>query len=324
MDTRLELAILGGLLWAGFMFMVFYVRQMPASKVRRRIMNLITTAEEEREKEARSKKSDLPKEDLKIKQKKSFYVRVIKPAIQDTEAFFRQFTPTAVVNMLENQIFRAGKQGVWSLPRVAAAWAISVALGIALGFIVSQKGNYFVTQQFLIVIGGGVLGAAMPFIFLNQKIKVRQKLLRRQLPDFLDLLCVSVQAGLSFDGAVAKITLRMKGELTDEFRHMQDDIRFGMTKQYALTQLSKRCDIEEIYLFTTSVIQAERLGTSMAQTLATQSENMRERRRQYIRAEGLKAPVKMIFPMVLFIFPSIFIVLLMPSIMTIMKSFGNQ
>lgn len=315
------LALIGSLLWAGIFFALFYMRQTPESKVRKRILTMMETAEKERERAGSAKNT----KKVKVhdpKEKKSFYFRIIKPKVENMIDFFHSFTPTAIVSMLENRIFRAGKQNIWSVQRVAAFWAISVAFFTGVGFFVAQRTNYFVTQQFLIMVAGGVFGAFFPFILLNQKIAARQKLLKRQLPEFLDLLCVSVQAGLSFDASVAKITVRMKGELSEEFKHMQEDVRFGMTKQYALAQMAKRCDVEEIYLFTTSVIQAEKLGTSMAQTLATQAENMRERRRQYIRAEALKAPVKMIFPMVMFIFPSIFIVLLMPSIMTMMKSFG--
>ncbi len=315
------LALIGSLLWMGIFFALFYMRQTPESKVRKRILTMMETAEKERERAGSAKNT----KKVKVhdpKEKKSFYFRIIKPKVESTIDFFHSFTPSAIVTMLENRIFRAGKQNIWSVQRVAAFWAISVAFFTGVGFFVAQRTNYFVTQQFLIMVAGGVFGAFFPFILLNQKIAARQKLLKRQLPEFLDLLCVSVQAGLSFDASVAKITVRMKGELSEEFKHMQEDVRFGMTKQYALAQMAKRCDVEEIYLFTTSVIQAEKLGTSMAQTLATQAENMRERRRQYIRAEALKAPVKMIFPMVMFIFPSIFIVLLMPSIMTMMKSFG--
>lgn len=315
------LALIGSLLWAGIFFGLFYMRQTPESKVRKRILTMMETAERERERAGSSKTTKKSKVS-DTKGRKSFYFRIIKPKVESTIDFFHSFTPAAIVAMLENRIFRAGKQNIWSVQRVAAFWALSVAFFTGVGFFVAQKTNYFVTQQFLITVAGGVFGAFFPFILLNQKIAARQKLLKRQLPEFLDLLCVSVQAGLSFDASVAKITVRMKGELSEEFKHMQEDVRFGMTKQYALAQMAKRCDVEEIYLFTTSVIQAEKLGTSMSQTLATQAENMRERRRQYIRAEALKAPVKMIFPMVLFIFPSIFIVLLMPSIMTMMKSFG--
>lgn len=315
-------SIIGAILWAAMIYWILYLRQTPESKVRRRINIMINNAETERKRIERVQMTRRPKTEEDVVSRRSFYYRIIKPIIEGIEAFLRSFTPTEIVGMLENKIFRAGKQNIWSVQRLAAFWVLSVIFFTVVASFIAKNTDYFITQQILITIAGSIVGAYFPFFILNRKIKKRQKMFRRQLPEFLDLLCVSVQAGLSFDGAVAKITARMKGELSEEFMHMQEDIRFGMTKAYALTQMAKRCDIEEIYLFTTSVIQAEKLGTSMSKTLTTQAENIRERRRQYIRAEALKAPVKMIFPMVMFIFPSIFIVLLMPSLMTMIKNFG--
>ena len=317
------LAFIGTLLWVGFFGLLIYLRRTPIAQVRRRITNMIQTAENERERIAKQNKDKAEKEAAKDNGAPTFKQRVIAPLYNDMEEFFRRFTPTYIVTMLEDRIFRAGKSGKWSVKKLAAAWALSVALGLFVGFRYATVGggNYIITQQILITLAGGVGGGFLPFLILNSTIKKRQKLLKHQLPEFLDLLCVSVQAGLSFDSAVAKITGRMKGELSNEFKHMQEDIKFGMTKQYALMQLGKRCDIEEIYLFCTSIIQAEKLGTSMAQTLTLQSDNMRERHRQFVKAEALKAPVKMLFPMVLFIFPSIFVVLLMPSVINITKAF---
>ncbi len=311
----------GALVWAAIIYWILYMRQTPESKVRRRITIMIENAEKERKVTPRTRIVNISKEE-DVQSRRSFFNRIIRPFFEGLVELLQSFTPTAITSMLENKIFRAGKQNIWSVPRLAAFWILSVIFFTAVAFFIAKETDYFLTQQFLIIVAGAIFGAYFPFLMLNRQIKHRQKLLRRQLPEFLDLLCVSVQAGLSFDGAVAKITGRMKGELSEEFKRMQDDIRFGMTKSYALNQLAKRCDIEEIYLFTTSVIQAEKLGTSMSKTLTTQAENIRERRRQYIRAEALKAPVKMIFPMVMFIFPSIFIVLLMPSMLTMMKNFG--
>ncbi len=314
-------ALIGSILWGAIIFAILYFRQTPEAKVRKRIMIMIENAEKERARLNRTRRVRNLDEKPDIISRRSFYIRIVKPFLEGLESFLLSFTPHAIIGMLENKIFRAGKQNIWTVQRLAAFWVLSVVFFTFVGFFVAHRTNYFYTQQFLIIVAAGIFGAFFPFLMLNRQIKNRQKLLRRQLPEFLDLLCVSVQAGLSFDGAVAKITGRMKGELSEEFQHMQDDIRFGMVKAYALNQMAKRCDIEEIYLFTTSVIQAEKLGTSMSQTLETQAENIRERRRQYIRAEALKAPVKMIFPMVMFIFPSIFIVLLMPSMLTMMKNF---
>lgn len=163
------------------------------------------------------------------------------------------------------------------------------------------------------------VGALLPFSMLNSKIQKRKKAIEKQLPEVLDLLSVSVQAGLSFDGALRKITDRSVGHLIDEFKRMQQDVRMGAPKARALQAMAKRCDVDDLYLFITAVIQAERLGTSMGKTLVNQADNMRERRRQKAKAEALKAPIKMVFPLVIFIFPAIFVVTLLPAVLSIVQ-----
>ena len=166
----------------------------------------------------------------------------------------------------------------------------------------------------------GILGGLMPVVFLNTTIQRRQKQIEHQLPEVLDLLCVSVQAGLSFDAALSKITARMKGPFIDECRRMQDDIRMGVVRRTAMRSMADRCGLEDVSLFMTSIIQAERLGTSMGKTLKNQADNIRERRRQYVKAQAMKAPVKIVFPLVLFIFPAIFVVTLVPSLLYLLKN----
>jgi len=142
----------------------------------------------------------------------------------------------------------------------------------------------------------------------------------RQLPEVLDLLCVSVQAGLSFDAALRKITVRMKGPLIDEFKHFQDDVRMGMIRRNAMKNLAARCDLQDVSLFMTALIQAEKLGSSMGKTLKNQADNIRERRRQYIKAKAMRAPIKILFPLILFIFPAIFVVTLFPALLSLLKN----
>ncbi|MBR6013286.1 MAG: type II secretion system F family protein [Selenomonadaceae bacterium] len=311
---------------AFFVVYIIRIKQTDQAKVHKKIDLMIAQAEAER---AEEEKRNPPKvvTTIKIADQKdfddmTFSERVIQPMIAKVIKTLHQFTPSAIVIMLEDYIFRAGKNGVWSIQSLGAAWVTSIIIGILGAVFVIQKTNLFFTQQIVVVLAGALLGGIFPFAVLNSKINQRKKQLKKELPEFLDLLCVSVRAGLSFDGAVSKIVARMKCTLTDEFKHMQDDIRFGMTKQYALTQLAKRCDVEAIYLFTTSIIQAEKLGTNMSQTLRVQADNMRERHRQFVKAEAMKAPVKIIFPMVLFIFPSVFVVLLFPAIISLMKNLG--
>ena len=250
---------------------------------------------------------------------RSFRERIWEPALKYMAAFARRLTPKGIRNMLEVRIMHAGRQYVWNPNVMAFFWLLSVA-GIAL-FMFSLGGNYSFIQRIALAVLGAVFGMAMPFVVLNTIIQRRQERIRRQLPEILDLLCVSVQAGLSFDGAMGSILQRMKGPFIDECDKVMRDVRMGMTRRLALQNMAKRCDLQEVSLFTTSIIQAERLGTSMSKTLLVQADNMRERRRQYVKAQALKAPVKMLLPLVLFIYPALFVVVLLPSLLAHMKSF---
>lgn len=310
-------------IWVAIMLGVLYFRQTPQANVRRRMLALIKQAEDERAKASALKKKNEQAEEVVVHKTPSFFQRVVKPALLAVEEKILMLTPSAITKMLENKIFYAGKQSSWNVRSLSAIWALTTATGFFISLFATTRLELFPTQEIMIIVFGTIAGAYLPFFVLNRQISKRKKFLRRQLPEFLDLLCVSVQAGLSFDGAVAKIVKRYRSHISEEFKHAQDEIKFGMTKQYALTQLAKRCDIEEIYLFTTSVLQAEKLGTSMAQTLTLQADNIRERHRQYVKTEAMKAPVKILFPMVFFIFPSIFVVLLFPALISIMKTLGK-
>ncbi|MBR4382697.1 MAG: type II secretion system F family protein [Selenomonadaceae bacterium] len=315
--------------FAFFAWLLVYKTQSPEAQLRKRLDAMIRQAELERAKLPISFKK--PKAEVKtvvnpqqaVKRSLSFFERVIQPFWDSLDERFQKFAPAEIKLQIEDKIFRAGKTGVWDARRFITIWCLMILLGIVGAIFFVQGQGFHPLQRMIIIFLGGFVGAMLPFAFLNSKIRQRQKSLRRQLPEFLDLLCVSVQAGLSFDGAVAKIVSRMEGPLIDEFRRFQNDVGLGMTHQYALNQVAKRCDLEEVYLFTTSVIQAERLGTSMTRTLKVQADNMRDRHRQWVRGEALKAPVKIIFPMVLFIFPSIFVVLLFPSVLTIVRNLGG-
>ena len=314
------IALLASIFFGLLVFALLNLRQGPEVQLRKRLNDMIDRAVEERAKNPKPKKNlkpttvDIPQGIRQTESGKRFFDRVIRPIINSLDERFQKFAPAEIKLQLEDKIFRAGKTGVWGLKRLVTVWCLSIVAGTSLSILMIQDMELHPLQRIMTVLIGAFFGAAVPFAVLNSAIRNRQKALRKQLPEFLDILCVSVQAGLSFDGAVNKMTKRMKGPLIDEFKRIQNDIALGMTHQYALTNMARRCDLEEIYLFTTSVIQAEKLGTSMTRTLKQQSDNMRDRHRQYVKGEALKAPVKIIFPMVLFIFPSMFVVLLFPAI----------
>ena len=328
------LALIASLMFAVIVFIgISYFKQNPEAQLRKRLHDMIDAAEAERARNPKRRKNVTPTvvdtepnaavQVVTSRDNKSFRARVIQPLINSLDERFQKFAPKEIKAQLEEKIFRAGKTGVWSVTRLVTIWVLSIIGFVALALIMLRGVMIHPVQQLFIILLAFFMGAVVPFAVLNSTIRKRKKSIRKQLPEFLDLLCVSVQAGLSFDGAVGKMVRRMNGPLIDEFLRMQNDVALGMTHQYALTNLARRCDLEEVYLFTTSVIQAEKLGTSMTRTLKQQADNMRDRHRQYVKGEALKAPVKIIFPMVLFIFPSIFVVLLFPAMLSLIRAFSG-
>ena len=306
----LAAALTGGL----FVFMLVYffvmTRLIPKTQVQQRLRDIRYGSKAKAEAVKSTNLGDIP-----------FVERTIVPFFQSLTKQLMRFAPAGIRAMLEHRIMLAGKLGIWSVNAFVCGWLLSVAVCFLLAFMMVSNGVYPFVQRVSILVMGIVVGGILPFSILNSIIRKRQKLITKQLPEFLDLLCVSVQAGLSFDGGVTKIVARMRGPFIDECVRMQRDVRMGMPRARSLRQMAQRCDVQEVYLFTTAVIQAERLGTSMANTLENQADNMRERRRQRAKAEALKAPVKILFPLVLFIFPALFVIVLMPSVLVLIKNF---
>ncbi|MDY4474822.1 type II secretion system F family protein [Mitsuokella sp.] len=236
------------------------------------------------------------------------------------EELASHLVPKGLHPIIQKRLVLAGKAREWSVAEFFGSCLLGALVMWLFATVLVRGGSWAPIQKTMIVFLLGILGGLMPVVFLNTTIDRRQKQIERQLPQVLDLLCVSVQAGLSFDAALAKITARMKGPFIDECRRLQEDIRMGVVRRTAMRALADRCGLEDVSLFMTSIIQAERLGTSMGKTLKNQADNIRERRRQYVKAQAMKAPVKIVFPLVLFIFPAIFVVTLVPSLLYLLKN----
>ncbi len=253
-----------------------------------------------------------------------FMERTVKPFLRDIGGFLVRFAPSSIHDAVEHKIVLAGKQNVWNANSFIVLWLMSMVVFFLIAHMMVSKSVSMPYMQkvvyYWLFVG---IGAFFPFMVLNSVIRKRQKTISKQLPEVLDLLSVSVQAGLSFDGSVRRIIERMTGPLIDEFKRVFQDVQMGSPRARALQAMARRCDVDDVYLFTTAVVQAERLGTSMGKTLTNQADNMRERRKQKAKAEALKAPVKIIFPLVIFIFPAIFVVALLPPILSALKSIGR-
>lgn len=251
-----------------------------------------------------------------------FRERVVTPLGKYLGNLITRLAPAAWSVALERKLVTAGKGRVWTAQGYAVFWAIVVLVVIVIAIkYVYGRPDLAPVQLVMLVIVFTAMGAAMPWVMLRIMAQKRQKLIMKQLPEVLDLLCVSVQAGLSFDAALRRIVERMDGPLIEECTRMLEDVRMGLPRRQALRMMGERCEVQEVALFVTAIIQAERLGTSLGKTLNNQAINMRERRRQAVKAEAMKAPVKMIFPLVLFIFPSVFVIVLLPALLNMMKNF---
>ena len=175
---------------------------------------------------------------------------------------------------------------------------------------------------FLLTLGGAFVGFVMPDFVLSAKARARREAVRAQLPDALDLLAVSVEAGLGFDGAISKLAEHMDGALTEEFNLALNEMRIGEGRQEALKKMAERCDTPEISSFTRAIIQADQLGISLGRILRVQAADTRLKRQAAAEEKAMKAPIKMLFPTVIFIFPAMFIVVLGPALIGLAKVFA--
>jgi tight adherence protein C len=192
----------------------------------------------------------------------------------------------------------------------------AVLLGLVIAAFVSFASAIILLPVF------GMLGFIGPDFILSSRIKKRRELVRSALPDALDLLAVSVEAGLGFDGAVTKLTEHMDGPLIEEFGLLLSEIRMGESRQTALKNMASRVGAPELSAFVRAVVQADQLGISLGRILRVQAADTRLRRQATAEEKAMKAPIKMLFPTVIFIFPAMFVVLLGPALMNILKVLG--
>ncbi len=174
---------------------------------------------------------------------------------------------------------------------------------------------------FLIFLGVLLFGIYLPHGFLKMKIQSRNHQAIIELSDFIDLLAVSMEAGLGFDQALSKVVSKKQGVLADEFQRCLEELRLGKTRKEALSGVRERLQVDDISMLIGNIIQAEQLGIGMVQILRIQSEEVRVRRKQRAEEKAMKAPIKMLFPLVIFIFPCIFIILLGPVMLQLMETF---
>jgi len=248
--------------------------------------------------------------------------RTLKPIINSLARLVGRFYPANTVRGLGLKLKRAGMENtsVEFFLGVKGFAAIVGAIGVsALVNVITLDG----LQTTLGALVGLVVGFMAPDFFLRNKAGKRNTLILEALPDALDLLTISVEAGLGFDAALVKVTEKMKGPLSDEFQRAAGEQRVGKSRQESLRGISERVDVKEFQSFISAIIQADQLGVSMSKVLRIQSEQMRTERRQRAENKAAKAPILIMLPTVGCIFPSLFIVILAPAALTAMASCGS-
>lgn len=265
---------------------------------------------------------DVPQSLEDIELSLSFRDRVLVPFLRRIADVTVRFTPEKQVEEMRRLIELAGMSGSME-PTTFLALRIVATVGLALMsfllfFVLTS--NTAPTQAILYTVGAAALGYFFPLLWIRSKISKRQQNIIRALPDALDLLVICVDAGLGFDMAMGKVYDKWDNDLAIAFGRVLREIQLGKSRREAMRDMSERMDVPDVTSFTAAIIQADSLGVSMATILRVQSDQMRVKRRQRAQEKAHQAPVKMMIPMVLLIFPSIWIVLLGPSAIILFTS----
>lgn len=246
--------------------------------------------------------------------------RAVQPIFTALLNIGKRFTPVGYMDKTRGQFTALGHTGTASWDRFMA---LRVVLQIAaipwLVFVFTQMGGKGLMTWGMAAVGTFALVKG-PDAVLTRRVEARQNEIRVKLPDVLDLLVISVEAGLGFEQALDRCVSAVPGPLTDEFARMLGEVRAGASRADAMRNMEKRCNVAELRSFVLAIIQADTFGVSIGRVLRAQAEEMRIKRKQIAEEKAQKAPVKMLIPMVFCVFPAIFVVVLAPAVINIMNS----
>jgi len=249
-----------------------------------------------------------------------FADRVLAPVVLRLGEFFRRYTPVGYLERVEQKLMYAGVLRLDASAFVVTKVLLTVA-GIIFAIILRNFGDGLL--RLLLLFGPPALGFFGPDAWLNRKIEDRKNTMLRALPDTLDMLVISVEAGLGFDSALQRVVETVPGPLSEEFFRMLQETRVGVARRDAMRNMMDRTDLDELRSFLLAMMQAEAFGVAIARVLRVQADEMRVKRRQRAQEKAFAAPVKLTFPLVFCIFPALFIVLLGPAAFQIADAFAS-
>jgi len=249
-----------------------------------------------------------------------FGQRVLVPMINASARFVGRFTPQRTMEATRHNLEQAGNPNNWSPSQFVGVRGLAALLLGTLTFALTMLSTVGPLQRILFVLVMTLLGFMLPSIWLSRRIRRRQNEIVKTLPDAIDLLTISVEAGLPFDGAMQRVADKWDNEISRAFGRVLTELRVGKSRRDALRDMAERAGVPDVTTFVAALVQADQLGISIAKVLRIQSEQMRIKRRQRAEEKAHQAPVKMLIPMTFLIFPSIWIVIIGPAIIILKRS----
>lgn len=253
----------------------------------------------------------------------SFKDRVLNPALDRLVNLGRKFTPADHTDRIRQKLERAGNPPGWSVDRVTSLKVVGTFATLAVALLIVLVIGTNLGLSLVLLLAGAVAGYFAPNMYLYQKGADRAEAMRKTFPDALDLLTISVEAGLGFDAALSHVAKNVDGPLADEFSRVLQEMQIGLGRAGALRALGERTTLEEMRGFVSAMVQADAFGIPIGQVLRVQSAEIRVKRRQRAEEQAQKLPVKILFPLIFFILPCLFIVVLGPAAISIVDTFSG-
>ena len=250
----------------------------------------------------------------------SFSRRALIPVLSAAGRVARRVTPLDARDRLTRKLLLAGSPAGWDAERVMAFKIIGLVGGFVLGFVVASSTGLSGVVTVLVAGLFTFAGFIAPDSIVNGRVEDRQREILRTLSDTLDLLTISVEAGLSLNASIAQVVQNVPGVLSQEFARMLQEIQLGVPRSDAFRHLAERTDVDELNAFALAMIQADVFGVSIASVLRTQAEQLRIKRRQRAEAKAQQTPVKIVFPLILCVLPALFVVIVGPGAIRIATS----
>jgi tight adherence protein C len=246
--------------------------------------------------------------------------RVLVPLVDASARFVARFTPQRTLEATRHKLDLAGNPNNWTATEFFGIRGLAALVLAALTVALTLLSGVGLAQQVLLTVAMGLLGFFLPNVWLARRIRRRQHEIIKTLPDALDLLTISVEAGLPFDGAMQRVAEKWDNEISRAFQRMLHEMRIGKSRREALRDMANRIEVPDVTSFVAALIQADQLGISIAKVLRIQSEQMRIKRRQRAEEKAQQAPIKMLIPMTFLIFPTILIIILGPALLILKQS----